>query len=344
MLFRSTGGDDLVVNAGGSGYYRVAYSAERVAHLAGRLGDLAPLERYNLVSDTWAATLAGHARVADLLRLAKALADSGEGDPSVWSVVIGALGLFDRIVPEEGRTTLAAAVCSLLGPLAGRLGWNPTPTDDERTPSLRSAVLRTLGTIGADPAVRSEAAHRFAGREAAPLHGDIASAVLDIVAAGGGPAEYEAYLTHFRNPSTPQEKNRYLDALASFGDASLAARTFELAMSEVRSQDAPFLIRLLLVNRENGPATWERIVGAWDEFPKRFPSNTLPRMLDGVRALCAPPELATVVTSFIEAHPLAAGGRTVEQILERLTMSVAFGRREGPAMADTLGEVLGLDG
>ena len=90
----SGGSGDIVINAGGSGYYRVAYSPERVAHLAGRLADLAPLERYNLVSDTWAATLAGHARVADLLRLAKALADSGEGDPSVWSVVVGAIGLF----------------------------------------------------------------------------------------------------------------------------------------------------------------------------------------------------------------------------------------------------------
>ncbi len=335
------GDDDLVVNAGGSGYYRVAYSAERVDHLAGRLGDLVPLERYNLVSDTWAATLGGHARVADLLRLAKALVDSGEGDPSVWSVVVGAIGLFDRIVPADGRETLAAGVRTLLGPLGERLGWERAPTDGERTPSLRSAVLRTLGTIGADPGVRAEASRRFAARDTTPLHGDIASAVLDVVAAEGGPAEYDAYLAVYRSPANPQEENRYLDALASFGDPDLAARTFELAMTEVRSQDAPFLIRLLLANRETGPATWRRIVAAWDEFPKKFPSNTLPRMLDGVRALCAPPELAAEVTEFVTDHPLAAGGRTVEQILERLAMSVAFGQREGPGLADTLTGALG---
>jgi puromycin-sensitive aminopeptidase len=338
------GGDDVLVNAGGTGYYRVAYSADRVAHLADRLGDLAPLERYNLVSDTWAVTLSGHAQVADLLRLAKALADSGEGDPSVWSVVIGALGLFDRIVPDEGRPMLASAVRQLLGPVAASLGWEQREDDDERTPSLRSAVLRTLGTIGADSDVRAEAASRFARREATPLHGDIASAVLDIVATVGGVDEYEAYLAHYRNPSTPQEENRYLDALASFGDAALATRTFELAMTDVRSQNAPFLIRLLLVNREAGPATWERIVAAWDEFPKKFPSNTLPRMLDGVRALCSPPEFAAGVTSFIAANPLAAGGRTVDQILERLAMSVDFGRRERATLAATLADVLGLDG
>ena len=339
------GGDgDLLVNAGGSGYYRVAYSAERVAYLAGHLDDLAPLERYNLVSDTWAATLAGHARVVDLLRLAKALADAGEVDPSVWSVVVGALGLFDRIVPDEGRPTLATGVRALLGPLADRLTWDPTPADDERTPSLRSAVLRTLGTIGAHPGIRAEAARRFADRATVPLDGDIASAVLDIVAADGGVDEYEAFLAAYRSPATPQEENRYLDALASFGDADLAARTFDLAMTEVRTQNAPFLIRLLLVNREAGPATWRRVVGAWDEFPKKFPSNTLPRMLDGVRALCAPPELADEVAAFVEDHPLAAGGRTVDQILERLAMSVGFGQREGATLTAAMAEVLTLDG
>ena len=197
---------------------------------------------------------------------------------------------------------------TLLGPLADRLGWDPSPEDDERTPSLRSAVLRTLGTIGADPDVRGEAAARFAARATTPLHGDTASAVLDIVAADGGVDEYEACLATYRSATTPQDENRYLDALASFGAPDLAARTFDLAMTEVRSQDAPFLIRLLLANRETGPATWERIVAAWDEFPEKFPSNTLPRMLDGVRALCSPPELAAEVTGFIDRPPAGGGG------------------------------------
>ena len=35
---------------------------------------------------------------------------------------VGAIGLFDRIVPSEGRTVLASGVRALLGPLADRLG------------------------------------------------------------------------------------------------------------------------------------------------------------------------------------------------------------------------------
>ncbi len=323
----------LVVNAGGSGYFRVAYPTGEVVRLAARLGDLAPLERYDLVSDTWAAALAGRAPVTDLLRLARALGASGESDPSVWSVVLGALGLFDRVVPDADRPALARSVRALLVPVADRLGWDAGPGDDERTPALRAAVLRTLGTIGEDPAVAAEAARRFARAATVPLDADTESAVLEIVAAHGGGAEYEAFLARYRTPSTPQEEIRYLYALAAFDDADLAARTFALALDEVRTQNAPFLIQSLLVNRATGPATWERVAGAWETLVARFPANIVPRMLDGVRTLCAPPALAEEVTRFVEAHPLLGAGRTVEQILERLAVSVAFGQREGPGVA-----------
>ncbi len=285
-----TGGDDLVVNAGGSGYYRVAYSAERVAHLAGRLGDLAPLERYNLVSDTWAATLAGHARVADLLRSGQGAGRLGRGRPQR---VVGGDRSPRAVRPDRPRGGPAdpgrrpSGPCSARWP-AGSGGTRPPPTTSGRRRCGRPSCARS-GPSGPTP---RSGPRPHAGSPAGRRHPSTATSPPPSWTSWpptAEPAEYDAYLAHFRNPSTPQEKNRYLDALASFGDAALAARTFELAMTEVRSQDAPFLIRLLLVNRENGPATWERIVGAWDEFPKRFPSNTLPRMLDGVRALCAPP-------------------------------------------------------
>jgi aminopeptidase N len=337
-----TGSEARLVNAGGSGFYRVSYPTAAVERLAGRLDALEPLERYNLVSDTWAAALSGRAPVADLLRLAVALVDSSERDPSVWSVALGALGLFDRVVPEADRPVLADGVRTLLGPLAGALGWDPRADDGERTPSLRASVLRTLGTIGQDPAVAAEAARRFAGADTTALHPDTESALLDIVAAGGGEAEFEAFLARYRAPSNPQEENRYLYALASFPEVDLAMRAFDLALGEVRTQNAPFVLQLLVANRAVGPASWHRITEEWDRLVAKFPSNILPRMLDGVRALCAPPELAAEATAFVQAHPLPTGGRTVDQILERLAVNVAFGVREGPGLAAVLTDSLGL--
>ncbi len=336
------GGPGVLVNAGGSGYYRVSYPSVMVERLAGRLGELAPLERYNLVSDSWAAALSGQAPLSDVLAVARALVTSAEGDPSVWSVILGALGLFDRIVPDADRPVLAQAVRTLLGPLARDLGWDPRDDDGERTPSLRSGVLRTLGTIGDDADIRAEAARRFGQAGTVALHPDTESAILDIVGSGGGTAEYDAFLARYRTPSTPQEEIRYLYALASFSDPDLASRTFDLALSEVRTQNAPFVLQSLVANRATGPATWARITEEWDTLVAKFPANILPRMLDGVRVLCGSPELADAVTAFIQAHPLPSGGKSVEQILERLAVNVAFGQREGAGLAAGLTASLDL--
>jgi puromycin-sensitive aminopeptidase len=259
----------------------------------------------------------------------------------VWSVVIGALGLFDRVIPDADRPVLALSVRTLLGPLARDLGWDPRDDDNERTPALRASVLRTLGTIGEDPEVQAEASRRFADTGGV-LHPDIESATLDIVAWHGGDTQFEAFLSRYRAPANPQEENRYLYALASFSEPDLAMRTFDLAMTEVRTQNAPFVLQLLVSNRTNGPAVWQRITEEWDALVAKFPSNILPRMLDGTRGLCNPPELADRVTAFVEGHPLPAGGRTVEQILERLAVNVAFGQREGGHLGATLSEALGL--
>lgn len=324
---------DVLVNAGGAGFYRVAYPSATVSRLASHLDALTALERYNLVSDTWAASLAGRMALSDLFRLAQALVDAGETEPSVWSVIIGALGLCDRVVAEADRAELAAGIRRLLQPVAERLTWDAQIDDGERTPALRAAVLRALGTIGDDASVRDEADRRFQEGE---LDADLESAILDLVAADGGSDAYETFLARYRNPATPQEGDRYLYALAAFNDPELAKRTFDLCVTEVRTQNAPFVIQSMLTNRVNGPATWTRTSAIWEQLIAKFPSNTHARMLDGVRALCAPASLPQEIREFVAAHPLPNATRTVEQILERLAINEAFATREASRVAAAL--------
>ena len=165
---------------------------------------------------------------------------------------------------------------------------------------------------------------------------DLSSAILSAVAASGGVEDFEAFLERYRHPTTPQEEMRYLYALAGFADPVLAARAFELAMTEVRSQNAPFVFQLLLASRDNGPATWERIKEHWDEIGARVPANIFPRMLGGVTSLCRDPKLAGDVKAFVHAHPLAVGQRTVDQTLERLDINVSFAGSLGDKAAAVL--------
>ncbi|HEX6475653.1 MAG TPA: ERAP1-like C-terminal domain-containing protein, partial [Acidimicrobiales bacterium] len=299
-----------------------------LARLTADLGRLDALERFNLVSDAWASSLAGLTPVPDFVDLAGGL--RSERDPDVWAVVLAALGFLDRVVTDEERTTSEAFVRSLLTPAFRSVGWEPAPGEGERTGTLRSTLLEALGTIGVDFEVRARSAQLHAEflADRAPLDPELAGAIVSVVASTGGEAEYDAFLERFRNPRTPQEEMRYLFALARFEEADLVARTLELSRSEVRTQNAPFVVQLLLANRAGGQQAWAFVKERWEELLARLPDNTIPRMVDGVSALWRPADLAADVHAFFAEHPLRSGQRTLEQTLERLDVNRAFAERE----------------
>jgi puromycin-sensitive aminopeptidase len=164
---------------------------------------------------------------------------------------------------------------------------------------------------------------------------DVAGAAVAVVAAGGGEAEYEDFLARRAAATTPQEELRYLYALSGFPDAGLVRRTLDLAIDEVRAQNTPFVITLLLANRGAREAVWDLVKQRWDDLAAKLPESLLERALGGVVSLCTP-EGAADVRGFLEAHPIASRARTVAQLLERLDVAVALRRREGAGLGDAL--------
>jgi puromycin-sensitive aminopeptidase len=203
-----------------------------------------------------------------------------------------------------------------------------------------------LGTIGKDDSVRSEAATRFddAGHGGAPLDANLESAVLAVVADQRRPGDYNAFYSRYRSAATPQEEQRYLSALSAFSDIELGSRTFDLALGDVRTQDAPYLIIGLLANRVVGPTAFELLTEHWDEVLEKFPVNSHSRMLQGIRTMCGDAAGARRVTEFLSAHPIRAGQRSVDQAVERLWINVAFVERERAGLDATLGRVAGSPG
>jgi puromycin-sensitive aminopeptidase len=319
----------VVVNDGGSGFYRVRYPADLARRLMADTEVLGPLERFNLVSDTWAAVLAGQDALADFVALAPHFA--GETDPDVWAAVLGPFHLVDRIAAPDVQPGVARVVRGLVRPTFERLGWRPAADEPDRIGTLRATLLGVLGTIGADPEVREKAAELHAAylTDRAAVPGDLVAPIVTIVARNGGEAEYTTFLERMRHPRTPQEEVRYLMALAEVPHTALVRRTLELTLTEIRTQNAPFVIAAALDNRVGGGEAWRWIEEHWDELRQRFPSKLLPRMLEGITAL-VDPEVAAEVHRFLDAHPVPGGDLLIGQTRERLDVNVAFRQREEP--------------
>ncbi len=329
----------LVVNVGGSGVYRLRYDNGLLDDILDGFGRLEPLERFRLVADTWACALAGSTHLEQFLSLTRHL--GGEKDPSVWAMAVGALGALDFAVADADRDALVDFVQSLLRPELEDVGWDRRPDDDNDAARRRSILIGALGGLGADPAVRAECRERFAAVEGGgELDVDIASAILRTVATTAGPAEYEALLARFRSPADPLEEQRYLDSLSCVQDLGLAARIWDLCLGEIRTQDAPYLLRKLLLNRVVGAGTWGFVTDHWDGLLALYPENSIPRMVE-VSRLCrldpdGTPRLAEGVAAFLAAHSLGGQQRPVDQSLERLAVNVRFVRSQRPHLRSLL--------
>ncbi|MGQ0520695.1 MAG: M1 family metallopeptidase [Actinomycetota bacterium] len=329
--------DWVVVNERGWGFYRVAYGSRLRERLIADLDQLDAVERLGLVSDTWAQVLAAEAPVSAFVETAELLA--ADEDPSVWKVIADGLVELDRIVPDASRDDLRAFVRSLARPVFDGLGWTPAAGEDERRSRLRPLLIVTLGVLGADGDVRATAADILATASHTatdtPVDADVLGAALAVVAAGGGPAEYEAFLACHRDATTPQEEVRYLYALARFEDEALVRRTVDLALTSVRTQNAPFVLSLLLSNRAGATLVWPLLEERWDELTARLPESLQERALGGITSLSTP-ELAARVRAFLEAHPVQGRERTVSQLLERLDVLVALRGREAAGLGPLL--------
>jgi aminopeptidase 2 len=162
--------------------------------------------------------------------------------------------------------------------------------------------------------------------------------MVEVLAATGGEERYQSFLERFRHPETPQEEVRYLYGLARFRHRGLVQRTLELAISdEVRTQNGAFVVTAALANEEGAEVAWSWVKDHWEELSARFPDNSHARMLGGITML-GRPELAADARSFLTAHPIKAGQRTVEQLLERLDINMAFRQREADNLAELFAE------
>ena len=325
-----------LANEGGSGFFSVRYSAELLESLAANMRRLKPIERFGLVSDMWAATVAGLKPLKEFVAMARSFRN--ETDLNVWRALSGGFHYLDMIATGQQRNALARAVREVAGEAAARLGWNAAADEDELTRQLRAMLIGTLGTLGEDREIQARASELYAewSRDPARADRDLMPQLITILAYTGDRARYQEFKHHFKNARTPQEEQRYLFSLANFRDPDLLGQTMEMTLNgEVRTQNAPFLMHSLLANPVSRYESWDFVRKNWDTMMQKYPDSALPRMCEAVSGLL---DRQQEVNAFFEQHKPRLGHKIIEQHLERLAVAVKFRDREGHQLAHTLEE------
>jgi aminopeptidase N len=317
----------IFANADSRGYYRTSYDADNLRALgdAARTDGLTPLEQTTLLEDLWALVRTGEQNIADMLSLSSQLA-AHTLSPAIETALLRINYISEWIVEEPQRAAFQRWVRETVRPLMDRLGWTPRSGEAEDVQSLRSMVIFTLGNAGRDPDVLREA-RRLAGLHLtgdARLHSSIADTTLQLAAIEGNAELYEQYFARMKDSSSGTDPRRYRVALSFFADPELVKRTLAYATSaEIRSQDAPILIRLLMQRPWASTATWDHLKGNWERVERTFGIfQGIPTVVASMEHLCDAGS-KNDVERFFSARSVAGVELSLRQSLERIDRCAA---------------------
>jgi puromycin-sensitive aminopeptidase len=192
-----------------------------------------------------------------------------------------------------------------------------------------------MGNLGNCPDAQKKAREYYDKykKDRGTVDPNVVPALVSILATNGDKAQYDEFLNEFKSAKTPQEEERYLYSLAAFKQKDLIQQTLDRCINgEVRTQNAPYLLRSIMLNNHGRELAWEFTKKNWPSFTEKWAASNLTRMVEGITAL-VDPKLEKDVEEFFKANPVKAGPKIVAQHMERLKVAVKFKDREASTLS-----------
>ena len=266
--------DWLLLNDGGLGYYRAAYSPRlrtRLLHASG----LSAEEQIAIALDLSALAERGEVPVGEVLDRAVAMAGQADSDVAGtgWRLLDAWLRK-DRLT-AEGRRRRVELFRSLGSARARALGWNARPGDSLDARELRRILLPMVSLGGDDPVLMAEATKlgRSWLQDRKGPDEDVLEHVLEVSAARGDGALFEAMTQDALVARSRIDRTRIIDALGWFESPELAARARALI------DDARFELRDTARMLSEQIARSETRADAWP-YLRDHAATLVPRMRD----------------------------------------------------------------
>ncbi len=330
----------LYGNALESGYLRVDYDP----FLRDIVEDLLPTpfdpsERIGHLGNLWAFALSGRVPIDSFLNtLGRFRGDTTRVVVEAIEQYMETLGS-QMVIPDD-LPLFQRQIADLFAPLWKTLTWDPTPNEGEETALTRSAVLWGLGALAQDEDILAELPRRLTRYWAVPTSIDptLATPLIRLCARFDGGALFDPYLKKYQSAATPEERDRYLMALADFNKPTLATKLLEMALSDtVRSQDVWKPVRYLLRQPKVQEVSWEFVKTHWAKLREKGGSVAATRMIQSTRSLWRP-EWKTDVTQFFNRpeNRVEAAERALLQTVEFIEIGIRFKEQQGPLVSKWL--------
>ncbi|HEY0092936.1 MAG TPA: ERAP1-like C-terminal domain-containing protein, partial [Archangium sp.] len=330
----------LLLNAGGTGYYRASYAREQLSGLLSvPAGTLTTAERLAFLSDVKAAVDRGDVPLGEAMKLVPATA----ADPhrlilQRGAQVLSALEL-ERL-PEADRERYRAWLRELNAPRARALGWTPQPNEGDEVKQLRSLLLARAAIAGEDPVLVQEGA-RLARSwlvDRKSVSPEVAWTALQVAARGGDRPLFNTVLAQARAARNRHERARLLSTLGGFRDPALVKEALALvAGEEFDMRDTTGILYTAFYTPETRPLAWDFYRKNFDKLAGKLRSDELGGLIEMTGDLCDETQRAeaeALLTPFAER--IEGGPRALARALESIRLCIESDRRHQPGVLEFL--------
>ena len=321
-------------NAGGRGYYRVAYAGDLGEKLLAR-GGLDSAGRMSALFNLRAMVEAGRTSIGAVLEQVPAAAR--DRDPEIVGVAIKLATSIDPFLTDELLPGYRRFVARSFARPARAIGWKPARGESTQASDLRPDLLRLAGLQGEDPAIIAEAravARRYLADPQA-LDPGVASVALAIAARAGDAALSSRMEALFERTDDHRLRGALLAGMVMSRDAAQRERTLARLTTGTLTLEETGTVAL---NAIGDPATrdeaWRYMVAHLHQIAATLPAFVRPNMVGIAGVFCDEEHRKTVDTLFrAELSDVPGGKLRLRQVMEKLDVCIARRARSGGEVA-----------
>jgi aminopeptidase N len=325
-------GTPIKVNLGDIGYYRTEYGPRELTALTKALSAMAPEDRLNFLSDSWALVQAGRTEPSSYLALLGRIASNDER--AIWDQVISALARLNHLARDRAeRPALQAFARATLRPVLDRLGWDGTDSADDDA-LLRASLIRTLGEFG-DADVIAEAKRRFARflQDPNSLPPGLRDPVTHVVGISADRPTYDTLLSLARKATSTEQRLRYYYAAASARDPVLARETLKLTLTnELPTAVADGVISTVASSGDQPELAWHFVQKHYDALFARLGPSFRDEFIPGLMTNFSDGAYAAELLQFAPAQATSGGKVMTARAVETIAISADLKARALPAV------------
>jgi len=266
----------IKLNHGQAGLYRVAYDDSDVQRLGIliKLKKLSGVDSWGVEHDFFSRSRSGRIRADSYLDFVGRYCMNA--DHPLNSNVLGHLDWLDDRLGDKKNKRAKETLLLYSNSLVKKLGWERNPNESTFDTLMRASAIMQAGLAG-DPQTLARASMMFddfikKGKEIDP---NLRGAIYSLAAWSNGESIFELLKERFIREKIPDEKIRFLRALAMFNDKDLLLSSFEFAMSDaVRKQDSFIVPAVAAGNPAARDVMLEWTIGHWKELMEKYASGT----------------------------------------------------------------------